>query len=97
VPYQDLATRQQALDEFGVPVTIAGVTAKCFLDDADEEMAAETSSLLVGRGHRLRAATGAFATVAQDDTAVLDGVSYRVVKVVLLHPGDYQHVYIAKV
>lgn len=97
MPYQDLATRQQALDEFGVPVTIAGTTARCFVDDSDEEIAAETNSLLVGRSHRLRAATGAFPNVAQGATAVLDGVTYDVVLVRLLHPGDYQHIFVAKV
>lgn len=97
MPFQDLATRQQALDEFGTPVTIAGVTAKCFVNDADQEMAAETNSVLVGRRHILRAATGAFPNVAQGNTAVLEGVTYDVVKVQLLHPGDYQQIVIAKV
>ena len=97
MPYQDLATRQQALDEFGTPVTIAGVTAKCFVNDADQEMAAEANSVLVGRGHILRAATGAFPNVARDATAVVGGVSYKVVKVQLLHPGDYQQIVVAKV
>lgn len=97
MPFQDLATRQEFLNEFGTPVTISGVTAKCFVDDSDEEMAAETSSVVVGRGHHLRAATGAFPDVAQGSTATMDGISYRVVSVRLLHPGDYQRITITKV
>ena len=97
MPFQDLATRQQALDDFGVPVTIAGVTARCLLNDSDQEMAAETNSVLVGRGHILRAATGAFPGVAQGNAVTLGGVAYEVIKVNLLHPGDYQQIFVAKV
>lgn len=97
MPYQDLTTRQQALDEFGEDVTIGGVTARCLVDDADDEMAADTNTVLVGRGHRLRAATGTFPTVAMDDSVTFRGTTYTVVAVRLMHPGDYQRVIIAKV
>lgn len=95
--FESLAERQAFLDDFGVPITINGVTANCHLNDSDDEMAAETSSVLVGRGHLLRAAEGAFPNVAQGSTAIMDGVSYRVVSVRLLSPGGYQRIVIAKV
>ena len=76
---------QAMLDDFGVPVTIGGVMARCVVRDSDEEIAASSASVLVGRAVMLRAAPGAFPAAAQGANAVVDypapGTSYKVVLV----------------
>mgnify|MGYP001559377938 CR=1 FL=1 len=98
--YQD-TDRQRMLDEFGVPVTVAGVTAKCLVNDSDEEIAAGVSSVLVGRAIIARCATGAFAGLVQGAAATADyptaGTAYKIVSVKRDRPGDFTSIVLAKV
>ncbi len=76
---------QLMLDEFGVPVTIGGVTAKCIVRDSDEEIASSVNSVLVGRAIVLKAARDTFPAAAQGVAATVDypavGTSYTIVSV----------------
>ena len=85
LPLYQKADIQHMLDEFGVPVTIGGVTAKCIVSDSDEEITAGANSVLVGRAVICRADRDAFPAAAQGVAAVVDypaaGTSYTVVSV----------------
>jgi hypothetical protein len=76
---------QPMLDEFGVPVTIGGVTAKCIINDSDEEIASGANALLIGRAIIARADRDAFPAAAQGVAATADypaaGTTYEVVSV----------------
>lgn len=76
---------QLMLDEFGVPVTIGGVTAKCIVKDSDEEIASSSNSALVGRAIVLKAARDTFPAAAQGAAATVDypavGTAYTIVSV----------------
>jgi len=82
--YRD-ADIQPMLDEFGVLVTIAGVAAKCMVNDSDDELATGASGALVGRVIGLVAKTGTFPGATQGAVATVDypaaGASYKVVSV----------------
>src|SRR3989304_6310315 len=77
----DLQPMLDGLD--GVPVTIAGVTAKCSVRDSDQGVAAGAPSLLIGRAILLRAKSGTFPGAVQGAAATVDyptaGTSYKVV------------------
>lgn len=73
------------LDDFGVPVTIAGTTARCIVNDSDEEIARDANAVLIGRAIVLRADRDAFPGAAQGVAATVDypaaATSYKVVSV----------------
>ena len=76
---------QRMLDDFGVPVTIGGITAKCIVNDSDEEIASGVSAVLIGRAIIARADRDAFPAAAQGVAATSDypaaGTAYTVVSV----------------
>ena len=85
LPLYQKSDVQQMLDEFGVPVTIGGVTAKCIVNDSDEEIASGVNALLIGRAIIARADRDAFPAAAQGVAATADypaaGTAYTVVSV----------------
>jgi len=85
LPLYRKADIQPMLDEFGVPVTIGGVTAKCIVNDSDEEIASGANALLIGRAIVSRADRDAFPAAAQGAAAAADypapGTAYTVVSV----------------
>ena len=85
LPLYRKADVQQILNEFGIPVTIGGVTAKCIINDSDEEIATGTNAILIGRAIIARADRDAFPAAAQDVAATADyptaGTSYTVISV----------------
>ena len=70
---------QPMLDDFGVPVTIGGVTAKALVNDSDEEIASGANAVLIGRAVVLLAHRDAFPAAAQGVAATVDGAAYTVV------------------
>ena len=92
---------QPMLDDFGVPVTIAGVTAKCIIRDSDEEVAASASSVLVGRAIVADAVLATFPGAVEGAAATADypapGTDYKVIGVRRKGTGERADIWLAKV
>lgn len=85
MPLDQDADIQRMLDDCGVSVTVGATTAKCLVSDSDEQIASESSSVLIGRAIILDCKRGTFAGLAQGAALTADypaaATSYKVVSV----------------
>lgn len=85
--YYNAAEIQAMLNDFGVDVTIAGVTAKGVVDRVDEELAIGLETRAIGKSIMVTVKSGALPGLANEATAIVDGVSYKVTFIMQIGDG----------
>ena len=85
--YYNAAEIQMMLDEFGVDVTISGITAKGIVDRVDEEEAVGYQTHQIGKSIMVTGKTGTWPALAVEIVAIVDGVTYRVVQIMQIEDG----------
>jgi len=85
--YYNEAEIQAMLNEFGVDVTIAGVTAKGIVDRVDEELMVGLETHGIGKSIMVTVTSAAFPGLTNEAMAIVDGVSYKVTNIMQIGDG----------